>query len=423
MNQLVYWIWLSLSCTPGSDTFKKLIFKFETARQIYEARDYEISSCVGSKNKDYTLLIDKDTKRAEEILDFCTRKNVGILIYADEHFPKSLREIPTPPVLLYYRGVLPDFDKETLISLVGTRRISDYGRRNAFSVSRDLGQSGALIVSGMAIGIDGIALAAALSVSRPTVAVLGSGIDVCYPIQHRTLAREIVKTGCVFTEYAPGTPPDGYNFPIRNRIISGLSEATVVIEGRERSGAILTARHAKEQGRIVYALPGNVGNPNSEVTNLLLKNGARPFTSADDIIRDFENRLNPFKLLQPMPTEMYEVLKRYEIAAVAQGDAIFNVPKPNKRKKAESVTPLTEQTQRIAVTENTGKIESDVLTFDKKSLKVYKKIPADKECLIESLVDSDISFREVMKLLLKLEIARFVVLLPGEKVKRNLSVK
>ncbi len=418
MNEMIYWIWLSLCCTPGNSSFKKLIEKFHTPAAVYEAYDDEIRSCIGSASSDYSSLIDKNTERAEMIFDFCTRKNVGILTYDDICFPSALRNIPTPPVLLYYRGVLPEFEKETAISVVGTRRISDYGRRNAFSVSRDLAKSGALIVSGMAIGIDGVAHAGALCVLRPTVAVLGSGIDVCYPIQHKNLAREIVKTGCVFTEYAPGTRPEPQNFPRRNRIISGLSAATVVIEGKERSGAILTARHAKEQGRIVYALPGNVGNPNSEVTNLLIKNGARPFTSADDIVRDFENKLNPFKLLEPMPTDIYSVLARYEIAAVAPSDPIF---KQTKTKKAKPV-PVSETAPKRQEAVTREDTDNKVFAFDKKSLRIYKKIPADGECSIEMLVDDENSLRDVMRILLKLEIARFVVILPGEKVKRNLSV-
>ncbi len=428
MNQLLYWIWLSLACTAGEATFGKLYSKFSSAEAIYSADGADIASCIGSSSRDYNRLTDKSLEEAEKVLDFCTAKNVGILTYADERFPNSLRTIPSPPVLLYYRGVLPDFNDGFFISVVGTRRISDYGRKNAFTVARDMAKAGATVVSGMAIGIDGIALAAALSEGKTTVAVIGSGIDVCYPIQHKPLAREIVKNGCVFTEYAPGTPPDGKNFPVRNRIISGLSEATVVIEGHERSGALITARHAKAQGRIVYALPGNVGNRNSEATNLLIRNGARSFSTADDIIRDFmattAAKLNPFKLLEPSLAKMSDVLGEYKVAAVAPNDSVF---KPsgkarNSAPKEKINKSSTEQKAADTSSENTPTgAEDAVAGFDKKALELYKKIPASSECTIESLVGDGMTLRDVMRLLLKLEMARFVTMLPGEKVKRNIK--
>ena len=288
MDNLLHWIWLSTSVRAGGESFRKLYDKFGSADAIYYADENEIAAVIGTRSSDYTALSDKSLETAQKILEFCRTKSVGILVYSDDKYPENLRKISNPPVLLYYRGSLPDFNSAMCISVVGTRSVSDYGCRNAFYVSRDLAKSGATIVSGMAIGIDGVALAGALSEGKATVAVIGSGIDVCYPMQHKRLAREIVKRGCVMTEYAPGTRPSGSNFPVRNRIISGLSEATLVIEGHEKSGAVITARRAFAQGRVVYALPGNVGNRNSEATNLLIKNGAKAFSSADDIVRDLK---------------------------------------------------------------------------------------------------------------------------------------
>jgi DNA processing protein len=277
--------------------------KFTDAEEIYRADESGLRGAIDRRASDRSALLNKDLTKAEEILEFCRSKRVGVVTYADPTYPDALRKIPNPPVLLYYRGVWHDFNSGGFYSaIVGTRSVSDYGRKNTFVIARDLARAGATVVSGMAIGIDGVALAGALSVNAPTVAVIGSGIDVCYPAQHITLAREIVKRGCVITEFAPGTPPNRFNFPKRNRIISGLSAVTLVMEGRENSGALITARCAQEQGRIVYALPGNVSSPTSEVTNLLLKNGARALVSADDIVRDFETeyhgKLNPFKLAE-----------------------------------------------------------------------------------------------------------------------------
>ena len=326
VDERIYWIWLSCACTPGSTTFKKLLSKYGSAYEIYELDSERLASLITSRSKDLPNLADKSLERATEIFEYCVSKNIGIVTYGDREYPSILKDIPTPPVLLYYRGKLPDFDREFAVSVVGTRLLSDYGRRNAFTISYDLARSGALIVSGMAIGIDGVAHAGALAAGKPTVAVIGSGIDVLYPNAHGRLAREIVKLGCVLTEFAPGTRPEKFNFPVRNRIISGLSSATLVIEGKERSGALLTARHAREQDRAVYALPGNVGNPNSQLSNLLIRNGAILCTAADDIVRDFEikskGRLNPHKLAENAPVNMNEVLSYLKIACVVPSDGI-----------------------------------------------------------------------------------------------------
>ena len=285
-----------------------------------------------------------------------------------------------------------------------------------------MGCAGATVVSGMAIGIDGVALAGALAAGATTIAVIGSGIDVCYPMQHRRLAREIVKGGCVMTEYAPGTSPDRYNFPRRNRIISGLSAVTVVIEGKEQSGAMLTARHAKSQNRPVYAFPGNVGSPNSQLSNLLIKNGAHLCTGADDIVRDFEKEypgiLNPFKLEERMSVNMNEALTSLEICAVCPSDDIFK-PARNTGKKSAEVTPCVNEA--IGDKQEQESKSEELPAFDPKCLKIYKKIPTGVEYPIESLTDEENDLRSVMKLLLKLEMGKFVVMLPGERVKRNLK--
>ena len=421
-NGTIYWLWLSLAVTPGSSTFSKLLSKCSDAEEIFALDKDDYVSLVGSKCKDITALCDKRLDKAEEIYNFCVSKNVGILVYSDEKYPKLLKEISNPPVLLYYRGVLPDFNSSFCVSVVGTRRLSEYGKRNAFNISFDLARAGATVVSGMAIGVDGVSHAGAIAAGMPTVAVMGSGIDVCYPKQHIHLAREIVKNGCVFTEYPPGSPPDGANFPIRNRIISGLSQATLIIEGRERrSGALWSARHAKEQGRAVYALPGNVGNINSELPNLLIKNGASVCMSADDIVRDFEKKsfgiLDPFELAKSASVNMNEVLEKLRISSVAVDDKIFRHSgagnkETAKRNEAEAVIPVVDETP--------DKSQQITLEgFDTNAVKIYQRIPQGEGCEIETLIDDELSLRVVMNALLKLEIGKFITMLPGERVRRN----
>lgn len=416
MDNLVYWIWLSLACTPDSTTFSKLINKYEDAKDIYDATDREIRSVVGAKVSDCTALIDKSLDKANQIYNFCNEKGVGILTYQNENFPVSLRDIPTPPVLLYYRGRLPDFNKGFRCAIVGTRSLSDYGRNNAFKLGYDMGSVGATVVSGMAIGIDGVAIAGAIAAGAPTIAVIGSGIDVCYPSSHLTLARAVVKNGCVLTEYAPGTKPDKYNFPRRNRLISGLCPVTVVVEGKESSGSMITARHAKAQGRDVFAFPGNVGTDGSQSTNLLIKNGALLCTGAEDIIgrfeKDYPGVLNPFLLKERPAVNMLDVLRDLKVSALTPNDDVFSIPRPKKTPKilkAQEEAPKTEDN-----------LLPEMPVFDAELLKLYKKIPSTGDCAIETLADSDMNLRTVMKLLLKLEMGRFIVMLPGDRVKRNI---
>lgn len=425
MDNLLHWIWLSLSVNPGGESFKKLYERFGSVGEIYSADEAMLASVIGSRSRDFKSLLDKDLERAQGVLDFCLTKSVGILVYEDEKYPENLRKIKNPPVLLYYRGTLPDFKKVLCISVVGSRSVTEYGMKNAFTVSRDLAKSGATVVSGMAIGIDGVALAGALSEEMPTVAVIGSGIDVCYPPQHKRLAREIVKRGCVMTEYPPATPPVKINFPTRNRIISGLSEAVLVIEGREKSGSVITARKAFSQGRTVYALPGNVDRKNSESTNLLIKNGARAFTSADDIIRDFEvshaGKLNPFKLLSPSSKSLSSVLSEYEVAALSQGDGVF-IPsgiKPKREKTLKKAAKTAAGPSFDNAGRNTAELDKKLSKLDAPLRALYEKIPQGKSISQESLVSEELPMRELMRALLKLEVAGLIAMLPGERLKRN----
>ena len=423
MDELIYWIWLSLACSPSGSTFGSLKENYSTAKEIFDADPEELYKLVGYRNSDRSRLADKNLDKATEIYEFCRKYKVGLLAYSDERYPKSLRAISSPPVLLYYRGVLPDFNRAFSVAAVGTRSLSDYGRRSAFKICYDLSMAGATIVSGMACGIDGVCHAAALYAGGVTVAVLGSGIDVCYPAQHQHLAREIVKNGCVMTEYPPKTKPLRYNFPKRNRIISGLCAATLVIEGKEKSGAYITASYAKEQSRAVYALPGNVGSSNSELTNLLIKNGAGLCSCADDIICDFSDKypavINPFNLPERTNIDHISVLSKYKVVAVCPDDRVF-APSFNKTVKAAASVRLAknEAVDESQIFEE-EKHSEPPSGFDEKALQVYKLIPRDGDVDIESLTDEELNLRAVMGALLKLEMGGFIKMLPSGRVARK----
>ena len=209
------------------------------------------------------------------------------ILLADKNYPKLLKEIFDPPKELYVWGELKAEEKYPL-AVVGTRKISNYGKQVAVPLVKTLANAGLTIVSGLALGIDGLAHQAALDVGGRTIAVLGSSLDIIYPALHKKLAENIANSGgAVISEYPPGTRPAKYTFPARNRIVAGLSLGVLVIEAPEKSGALITARFALDQGREVFAVPGSVYNPNSIGCNKLIKMGAKPVTGAEDIFETF----------------------------------------------------------------------------------------------------------------------------------------
>ena len=288
VSDRLIWIWLSLACGAGSRVYSKLFASFSTLSEIYESPRERFSEIDGISAHIADALADKDMTRAKEIYSVCRYNGWTVLTYGDKAYPKRLKMLEDPPVVLYCRGRMIDLDDNVCIAVVGTRRMSEYGERQAYRLSYAMASGGAVIVSGMALGCDAMAANGALDAGAPTVAVLGCGIDIVYPYQHRTLADHIARGGMIMTEYPPGSPPEGSHFPVRNRIISGLSQGTLIVEAPDGSGALITARKAASQGREIFAVPGEVGRKNSEGCNRLIKGGAIPVTTAADVLGVYE---------------------------------------------------------------------------------------------------------------------------------------
>lgn len=224
-----------------------------------------------------------------KLMDRLASDGIATVTLADEGYPALLREIGSPPPVLFYRGQLLETDS-TAVAIVGTRRVTSYGREMATQIGQGLAQAGVTVISGLAKGVDGIAHQAAVAAGGRTVAVLGSGVNRIYPYEHTRLAAQIAEQGAVLSDYAPDRKPDAPNFPARNRIISGLSLGVVVIEAPERSGALITVDFAADQGRDVFAVPGQAVSSNSDGTNKLIRDGARLVRSADDVLEDLQLR-------------------------------------------------------------------------------------------------------------------------------------
>ncbi|OGP91204.1 MAG: DNA protecting protein DprA [Deltaproteobacteria bacterium RBG_16_48_10] len=285
-EETFYWVALSLVPGVGSVLFKRLLDQFRTPAAVFKTSSKELLKVEGVGEK-VANEIQKGPSEKKVEREFRLLKEVGgmILTFEDDLYPMRLKEIYDPPPLLYMRGDLKEED-DLALSIVGSRKTSPYGRWITEKMSQEIVRRGVTIVSGMARGIDSVAHWGAISGGGRTLAVLGCGIDVIYPPENRNLFREIIDHGAVLSEFPMGSRPEGIHFPRRNRIISGLSIGVVVVQASAESGSLITAEYALEQGREVFAIPGNVGAEGSRGTHRLIKEGAKLAESSEDILEE-----------------------------------------------------------------------------------------------------------------------------------------
>ncbi len=278
-------MWLSTIPDIGNKKIVQLIRDFGSPVNIWMASEAELRSHQLLNGAIINHIKDKKKRlEAETHLKNLYKNNIKAITINDEKYPPYLKNIYDPPAILYYKG---DIKKENkTIAIVGSRRASEYGLKMAGSVSYELGALGMTVVSGMARGVDSYAHYGAIKANGRTIAVLGCGLDTAYPPENKDLMNKIAESGTVISEYLPGTPPLPKNFPARNRIISGLSLGVVIVEANEKSGSLITADFALEQGREVFAVPGNVYSINSRGTNKLIKEGAKIVTCVEDILEE-----------------------------------------------------------------------------------------------------------------------------------------
>ena len=311
---LAHWIWLATRSGIGVRSALALLRAFPDIESLYGALAEDYVQAEGVDSKCLDALCDKSLSEANRILGSCLEKGIHVLTYQDAAYPTRLKHIPDPPLTLYYQGNLPDFDAEPAVAVVGTRRASAYGCMTARRMGYQIARCGGLVVSGAAGGVDTLAMKGALLAERPVVGVLGNGLDVIYPRSNRDLYRDVACRGCLISEFPPGTPPLGRNFPRRNRIISGLCCGVVVVEAPEKSGALITAQLALDQGRDVFAVPGNVDAACSAGSNGLLREGAIVAQSGWDVMEEYQSlfpeKVGPWSgktLLSSYPRELAEL--------------------------------------------------------------------------------------------------------------------
>ena len=290
MSALKYWLWLANLPRVGSQMKLALLEHFGSPEKIYFGEKEEYFLVKGMSRAAAAALEDKALEPTDRILGNCDKLGLRIITVRDTEYPDRLRNIFDPPLLLYVQGRMPQFDEEVGIAMVGTRRSSAYAMEMGEKLAFQMAGLGAVVISGLAAGGDAAAHRGALRADGFTAAVIGGGHDIIYPRENRRLYEDIAGRGVILSEYPPGTEHMGAHFPVRNRIISGLSLGVVVTEAPERSGALITANRALDQGRDVFAIPGQVGDRRCAGSNQLLRDGAGVVTDAWDVLGHYAGR-------------------------------------------------------------------------------------------------------------------------------------
>ena len=412
---LIHWIWLSHRPGFGPRTKAKLLEHFRDPEAVYYA-DEEALGHLELSQEARAALLDKNLESSGKILEECEKKRLNILTIQDAAYPSRLKNIPDPPLVLYYKGQLPDFDSEPVIGVVGTRKASAYGLTVAKRMGYQIGKCGGLVVSGMAYGIDGLAMSGALTAGAKTVGVLGCGADIVYPQSNRSLFRDVERYGCILSEFAPGQPAAKWTFPMRNRIISGLSCGVLVVEAPEKSGALITARLALEQGRDVFAVPGNIDMPTCAGSNELLRDGAIMVSSGWDVLREYES-LFPDKIhREDAPSRQ----RAY--------------PQELARQEGETTPPRVAQTPRIPEETNHLKKNLEKKSIDKEPVQAYSdvnvnlsRLSGDEKTIVSCLqngqrlvddviAETGMTTGKLLAVLTMLELKGVIKRLPGKQI-------
>lgn len=449
MSDIIYWVWLAQKNGAGGVDAVKLLEHFPGgAREIYEASYEELCACKDCSAQFIRRLSDHNLTRAEQTLEFCFMNGIRVVSCASENYPKRLQSLYNKPIVLYVRGIIENLNELFCVAIVGTRSMSGYGKHMTFTLARQLIAHGALVISGAAYGIDSAANNTAVFMEEPTVAVLGSGVNVPYPAKNKELLDYIASHGMVISEFEPNTPPYGKNFPIRNRIISGLADAVVVVEGDAKSGALITARCACDQGRRVYAVPGNVGAPNSVGTNRLIRDGAKAVTCAEDIIEDFADQFDLNKIERiiksekylryeynhtppvmpenkPISTKMQDMQAQAEIPKIRRERVkqIPDIPKPLDYKNENTEKPKVQRVSKERKAEEVKREDTPdrekVMSFlDDTQRRVFDAMPEGRAVSVDKIVEAGLDAKDVLAALTMLELYCAVQSLPGGLYKK-----
>lgn len=398
----LYWIWFAQLSGISLFDKQRLLQHFPDPEELFAAEEKVLQELPAAFQE---ALSNRDLTEATQILDQCKQKGIKILTFADTTYPENLRNIEDPPLVLYFKGSLPDWQAQPLIGIVGTRKASPYGLQTAGLLASQVAVCGGLIVSGLAAGIDAAAMEGALEMEKPVVGVVANGLDVVYPAGNRKLYGQTEKCGCLISEYPPGVRPYPANFLHRNRIISGICQGVLVVEAPERSGALNTAGHAFSQGRDVFTVPANLGVESSRGSNGLLQEGAYAVFTGWDVVKHYAP-------LYPDAVENRHLPAKRKPAKVAQTPAV-----PEKR-EAQMETPAKNAIDNLEESTYSGinKRPQGLSEQETAVLNLLSEAPR----LTDSVMDAaGLPFGTVQSILTRLTIKGFVRQYPDGSVSRK----
>ena len=400
---LIYWIWFAQLSGISLAQKLELLQHFHDPEEIYHRQE----KIPGVSEEVAEALENKDLTQARKILTDCTQKGIYIVTLQDEGYPEKLRNTYDPPLLLYVKGILPQWETLPVIGIVGTRKASTYGLHTARRFGAQIASCGALVVSGGAAGIDAEAMEGALDAGWPVVGVLGCGVDVVYPAANKKLFARVVETGCLISEYPPKTTGLAWHFPQRNRIISGMSDGLLVVEAPLKSGALITAKQAMELGRDVYAVPGNIDVDSCAGSNALLQDRAVAALSGWDVVKEYES-LYPGKVgknqLPPYPEKAAP--KVAQTPAVPEGFGQFD--KINEKKAIDK-----EEKSTYSVLDGMD----PALTETERA--VLARVPREPTLVDDVIAQMDMPAGTVRSILTKLSLKRLTISHPGGRISRK----
>lgn len=412
---LAHWIWLSTRGGLSDRNRRSLLERFCDAEDVYFAEASEYACVEGLSQEAVASLQDKKLNEAEKILDTCSREGIHVLTWQDAAYPRRLKNIADPPVVLYYKGKMPEFDGLPLIAVVGTRSASAYGLSTAKRMGYQIASCGGVVVSGVASGVDSMAMRGALTAGSPVIGVLGCGADVVYPSSSRALYADVQGQGCLLTEFPPGTPPLGWNFPKRNRIISGLSHGVLVVEAPEKSGALITARQAADQGRDVFVVPGNIDVDSCKGSNALLRDGAIAVSSGWDVMSEYEAQF-PDKI-RKSTTPVKQTAYPDEVEQ-AQSEGLLKVAQKPKMPKEKRRKSLFERKKEIDNQSSSPYIDAEESfpNLSPEEEQILSLLRQNVTLVDDIMAQAGLPAGKILASLTMLEIKGIVKRLPGKRV-------
>lgn len=399
---LVHWLWYALRTGMNNRDKLALLERFQTAEDIFNATASDYFRAGLQKNA-AAALQDKDLSQARRIMAQCEEMGIGLVAFGDAQYPSRLKYIADPPMVLYYKGKLPDFGKTAAVGVVGTRKASVYGLQVAKRLGFQLGICGGMVISGMAEGIDEYATKGALLAGGKVIGVLGCGVDVVYPTKNRPLFAEMDRFGCLISEYPPGTPPYKWNFPQRNRIISGMSNGVLVVEAPEKSGALITARAALEQGRDVFVVPGNIDVASCAGSNALLREGATAVSHGWDILSEYAAVYGGALALRNIPEPAFDAEK--PAPKVAQRPTL-------PAKKQEKTKKPIDNGLNVAYSDKNDKLSGLTDTEQK----LVRQLLGGERLVDDVIAGADLPVAQAKATLTMLEIRGVIASLPGGRL-------